>query len=129
MESVLVKPKEPPPQPQEPEDRWDFRLQNTFSETCFVFLASVKTKLYNRIWAGFPVGAWGRGREGLLLAMPVFQGSQGSERTVPELCWAFICVCRGGRWHQLLCNTIFPSFYAPHATVADAKESSSHVFN
>lgn len=75
MESVLVKPKEPAPHPQEPEDRRNFRLQNTFSETCFVFLASVLTNLYTRIWAGFPVGAGAGGGE-----------RKRREGTVPELC-------------------------------------------
>lgn len=122
-----MKPKEPAPRPQEPEDTCHFRLQNTFSETRFVFLASVITNLYNRIWAGFPVGAGGGAGSKACSRRACASGKRSSEGTVLELCPAS---CLGvPRWAlaQPLRNTIFPSVYAPRTNVADAEESSSHL--
>ena len=67
-EVLWSKPKEPHPQPQEPQDRCRFWLHNTFSETCFCFLSQCcNVSLQERLgwvprWSLSRDGGRGRGR-------------------------------------------------------------------
>lgn len=116
------------PHPQEPADRCNFRLQNTFSEACFCFLS----QCYNRSLQ--PQLAWvpswspnkglGEGEEELLATCTCLYfkqaGANGGGLSKP--CHLFTQMCHIGHW-QSLYNATFLLSVSPQNIVPDAENS------
>lgn len=98
MESVPVKPEEPPPHLQEPEDRCTFGLQMPFGNLLCVLSQCCHTSLGRMGW--FPAGALlgaGEGRGGPAPGPSLYFKEAGANEGCLS-CAAFSLECHGGRW-------------------------------